>query len=166
VEKTDGRARLLSLCGNYPRRRPAECDNEFASLHVPSPRLETSVARHKLTRCRVAMNSGADIWGPKVRIGAFVPILACRRHVRLGGISEMPVVRLSVEGIGLDVLQALKPDQREPVPSPGPSPRAGYARKRSLIPKSIGAGGVSPAASATVDVSAPLKQGDPCGELG
>jgi hypothetical protein len=78
----------------------------------------------------------------------------------------MPVVRLSVEGIGLDALQALKPDQREPVPSPGPSPRAGYARKRSLIPKSIGAGGVSPAASATVDVSAPLKQGDPCGELG
>ena len=82
-----------------------------------------------------------------------------------GVISEVRWSGLPVEGIGLDVLKR-SPDQREPVPSPGLSPRAGYARKRSLIPKSIGAGGVSPAASATVDVSAPLKQGDPCGELG
>jgi hypothetical protein len=42
----------------------------------------------------------------------------------------MPVVRLSVEGIGLDVLQALKPDQREPVPSPGPS--KGWLRTKTL----------------------------------
>ncbi len=55
VEKTYDRA-LLRLCSSQPRSRSTERGNEFASIHAPSPNLETSVAHDNLERFPASLN--------------------------------------------------------------------------------------------------------------
>src|SRR6266851_6731885 len=89
-----------------------QCTAQLASLHCPRPRRQIKSSTNpgqrlrpkSLNRCRKA---GAPVGAPMSACGSFASILLCLGHVRLGGnIGNAGCPVLSVEGIGLDVIQA------------------------------------------------------------
>ena len=86
------------------------------SIDSPGDPIHPSDAMSDIWRRVVGRNwtrPDAPFLGADFRYGSFASILACPRHVRLGGnLGNAGCPVLPVEGVGLDVIQAPKPEPR------------------------------------------------------